>query len=225
MKNGIIVRSGVLGLRLIGSPLYLEDEALTGRVKLGDGSSFALGEDSGPAQSFPAIHFFSVPNHLFEQLWLEEIPKLTGVVAAQPEPGRHGREWRSLDMLSVLLETIDSGFGKPVEAIFQSSTQTADGPGDAKRDICDHAAQSAQDAPEPGGWRFGAWLNLDDYSHHARVRICEPENDNGRTEEAIELEIGQGEGILWRHGQLQLTETGTSANETSNKLVLLGGKT
>jgi len=225
MKNKIIVRSGALGLRLTGSPLYLEDEPLTRRVKLEDGASFASEDDSGSAQSFPEVHFFSIPNHLMEQLWLEEIPKLTGVTEAPPDSERHDSEWRGLDILTILLETIDSCFGKPVEAIFQSAPQKPDAPGDDKRDICDHAVQSAGHATEPGIWRFGAWLNLDDHSHYARVRMCEPENNDGWTAEAIKLEIGREEGILWQRDRLQLMDTGTSTKEASNRLVLVGGGT
>lgn len=224
MTNEIIVRCGGSGLRVIGSPLYLEDKALTQRVTALDGSSLASVENGQTGQPFPAVHFFSIPKHLLEVLWLEEIPKLTGLSDPRTEAANNSETWPGLDTLAVLLETIDDGFIKPIDAVFQSSAQSASLRDNSGHDICNQAVTSAPRGIATDDQERAAWLNLDEHSHRAHVRVHDPKNGSSRENPVIELEIARGEGILWRRRLLQVTEAGSNVQETSNKLILLSGR-
>ena len=221
MKDEIIVRCGGAGLRLAASPLYLGDEPLTRRITFENGASVASKGTGEHEQSFPVIHYFSIPSHLLEMLWLDEIPAMTGVAEPHSKAAQDSGEWRCLDALAILLETIDSAFVKPIDAIFQSSAYTAEGSADSNHDICQQASEAAHGASKQGGWRRAAWLNLDKRSHHACAGIRELEENGSRAAEEIGLEIGQGEGILWQPGLLRVEEASTNAQEAANKLILL----
>lgn len=223
MKNEVTVCCGSSGLKLIASPLYLGDGALTQRVTALDGSSFTGDENGHPTPSFPAIRFFSIPKHLLEVLWLEEIPKLTGLQGSSSEATHEPDTWPGLDTLAVLLETIDDGFIKPVDAVFQSAAQTLGPREDRDRDICEQAVTSAPRLGEPRHWQRAAWLNLDEHSHRAHIRIREPENRSSLEDQVFELEIATGEGILWQRRLLQVKEAGSNMQEATNKLILLSG--
>lgn len=224
MKDEFIVRCGRSGLRVVGSPLHLEHEALPHRITALDGTAVA-GNAGGLAEAqFPAIQYFSIPRHLLEALWLEEIPKLTGVTEASSDAAQVPERWAGLDTLAVLLATIDDSFVRPVDAVFQSSPAAMDAHEDSDRDICDRAASAAPRLGEPCPWLRAAWLNLDEHSHRARLRVLDPQHDRRSNDQPIVLEIAGGEGILWQRDRVRVTEADATTPETSNKLILLAGR-
>lgn len=200
------------------SSLYLGTSDITKKLRGGSIEVKNTGTRGSLEPGAAAIRYFTIPNHLYEQLWLREIPLLTG--AAEPaEANQEKAEWEAIDSLTMAMQLVDEGFRKPIEAVFHAMPHASGKRGD---DIVVAAGRSGN-----GGvahWTRCAWLNLDDQSHSFRATLRAKAGVNANEPDYAEFTIEPGEGIVWRRDQLIVNDgPGDTPGKVQTKLLLLAG--
>lgn len=202
-----------------GSCLYLGTGDITDKLLAGGGIEVkSLRTRGSPEPGTAAIRYLTIPNHLYERLWLREIPLLTG--AAEPaNTDQETAQWEAIDSLTMAMQLVDEGFRKPVEAVFHAMPHV---PGERGNDIAVAAGSG-----ENGGdahWTRCAWLNLDDQPHIFQATLREELEASAKDADTAEFTIEQGEGIVWRRDQLIVTDgPGDEPDRVQTKLLLLAG--
>ena len=206
-------------LHLGGSRLYLGTGNIADRLRANGGVDVTIsGECDAPEPGAAAIRYFTIPNHLYERLWLEEIPRLTG--AAEPANTEQGdAQWKTVDSLTMAMQLVDEGFRKPIEAVFHAMPHA---PGETGDDIAVAAGSGGN-----GGnahWTRCAWLNIDDHNHAFRAALKEEAEASAKDADYAEFTIEPGEGIVWRRDRLIVTDgPGHEPGRVQTKLLLLAG--
>lgn len=172
------------------SPLYLGLAGLREAIDA-DCEDIEIRSDPGCGDTGVAgAQLFTIPGHLIERLWLHTLPRLTGAADQDLVERAAAPDWRPLDTLTDLVQTLDSGFRSPVDLIFQAVNSSGEETGG---DVC--AGQGPARRSE-----IWVWLNIDERGH--RLRLAPP-SDPSR---GVTLRLGPGEGLVWRREALHVCE-------------------
>ena len=158
------ITSGGTAFDIVFSHLHLGDGEAGARLVT---SAAGVAPASPLASSAPSLTFFTMPNHMLEEFWLEVVPPHLDLEMAIDE---QLAAWPGSASLQCLLEAIDPRFGGRIEALLE---------------IGEDGGRSAR---QPAV--VEAWINLDERSRRVAVRAC-------NCTAAIIVEIAAGEGCAW----------------------------
>jgi hypothetical protein len=189
------------------TPVYLADHDLRRLVVS------APSRPQGNRVSVGTAKFFTVPSHLMEQLWLNEIPRVTAP-CQQADETRASSGSTCIETVKFLIETADPEFVAPMRATFHVTP-----PQLLSVDDVWAAVWTRADGTPP---RRCAWLNLDSQPHIARISLRSDAFDAVHSDDRAQLSIliPRGEGIIWSPAKLKITEN--SSNLPCTKLLVIG---
>lgn len=201
---------------VVSSTVHLEGDSLAERLEQANYPVLKTGKAD------IKLTYLSIPKHLIEQLWLTGIPQITGKLQQNKAGSTSG-----LEALGLLVVTADNRFDA-IETIETIETMiihvSPDGQDNTKLNISKIIETALPMQEEPETCMMG-WLNLDEYPHHIHVTARTKSSKQNHLEEAdndqVILTIRPNEALVWRGGNVQVSELASGAGN-SVKLLLRG---
>jgi len=217
-------RSGDGTLVLVSSPLHLHEGDIADRI-VDEGAALISPNERGTANAFaspPRLTYFTIPQHLLENLWASELPKLTGNTACAHDSD--GDDQRSaLEVLSMMIVAADETIEQVRGAVlhFSAAEDTAQEP--VERDLNRIvSALQGNAAVEVTG--MIACLNIDDSARTLELDAAGRPTAAAagaaeRPTGTIRAEVAPAEAVIWDVSRLRVLESRDQASGLAKMLI------